>query len=501
MKYLKKILFLVMCMCPIVVFALSVEKEFVQSEIFLFLFLLLIFTPIIHVSVIKSLAKIISPVDKIKITEIILNTIRMIIILYKYITIKEPSFIFEELILIFPSIYILLPISSIVYTKKIKKLIEKNKELNNLTTETIMRPKNFDPIYMYDDKRFIQEFITRKLKIYGLYDEKKLIPQAIVNRKKVFNIILSILTFAYISLLFFHFNLKYYGIGFIILIILFKKSRKYNISKYCIKEIKSRPQEKISNVMMSIKNNFVEDDSGKVLKIGLIISIVLPMIIFIRPKVFYEELDEGYSIRFYTSAIIQDKTVTIPSTYKNKPVISIRGNVFANLLRVNEIILPDTITEIRGQAFINNLKLKNVKLPNSLKTLGGGAFKNCISLESISFPDTVTEIGGEAFFGATSLKEVKLPNNLKEIRGNTFENCSSLTSIKIPDSVTRIAAHAFRKNTSLEYVEISKNSQLKEIGSSAFRECYNLTNISIPKDTSVNEKAFKNSPTTINYYN
>ena len=58
----------------------------------------------------------------------------------------------------------------------------------------------------------------------------------------------------------------------------------------------------------------------------------------------------------------------------------------------------------------------------------------------------------------------------------------------------------FYYNKSLSEVTFTSNSKLEEIGSSAFRECPRLTQITIPKDTSVNERAFKNSPTTIYYY-
>ena len=47
---------------------------------------------------------------------------------------------------------------------------------------------------------------------------------------------------------------------------------------------------------------------------------------------------------------------------------------------------------------------------------------------------------------------------------------------------------------------IGPNSKLSEIGSSAFRQCYSLQNITIPTDTYVNERAFKESPTTVNRY-
>ena len=40
---------------------------------------------------------------------------------------------------------------------------------------------------------------------------------------------------------------------------------------------------------------------------------------------------------------------------------------------------------------------------------------------------------------------------------------------------------------------------VKEIGSSAFRKCKSLTSVSLPSGVSVNERAFKESPTQITY--
>ena len=155
------------------------------------------------------------------------------------------------------------------------------------------------------------------------------------------------------------------------------------------------------------------------------------------------------------SLLENDKELVIPAEYKDKPVVGIRGDVFANVHTIEKVVLPDTVQEIRG-----------------------GAFANAINLE-----------------------EINLPEGIPEIKGNTFEGCSSLKEITIPDSVTRIGGHAFRENSSLEKVNISASSKLKEIGSSAFRDCYLLKEIYLPKGVNINERAFKNSGTKVKEYN
>ena len=158
-------------------------------------------------------------------------------------------------------------------------------------------------------------------------------------------------------------------------------------------------------------------------------------------------------------------------------VVGLRGNTFSNMPFLSEVTLPDSITEIRGQAF-----------------------KNCRSLERVTLPEHLTYLGGEAFYHCSSLEEVNLPAGLTEIRGNTFEECSSLLRIEIPDNVTRIGGHAFYGNTSLEEVVISPDSKLQQIGSSAFRRCDSLREITLPRGVSVNERAFKETPVRIDYY-
>ena len=270
--------------------------------------------------------------------------------------------------------------------------------------------------------------------------------------------------------------------------------------KYLKKQIQARPNEKISNIIMNTTNTFVSDNTKPVFIIGLIAAIVSPLIIFSSPRIIYEKVDGGYAVRYYAFGLNNFKTATIPENYKNEKIVSLRGNTFSNMPLLESVILPDTITEIRGQAFKNCYKLVEINIPKNLEYLGGGAFYNAISIKKIVLPDSLTYLGGESFYNASSLEEIKLSNNLSEIRGDSFEYCTSLKSIVIPDSVTRIGGHAFYSDTSLSSVVISPNSKLMEIGSSAFRDCRSLYDITIPRDTAVNLRAFKNSPTIVKKY-
>ena len=361
-------------------------------------------------------------------------------------------------------------------------------------------PTNFDKIYSLTEDKMLEEFINRELAKADIDKSSKLISSDILRRKKVLNIIFSILVFVFITLIFFHFPIYTYIVGFVVLFIFFRVTRKYNLVKYLKKQLKARPQEKVSNIVMNVKSTFISDNSNGVFAVSLLAAIILPLIIFSSPRIIYERTDGGYAVRYYIFGLTNFKTAVISETYKNESVVSLRGNTFSNMPFLESVSLPDSVTEIRGQAFKNCYKLEEVNIPKKLEYLGGGAFYNAKSIKRIELPDTLIYLGGESFYGAKSLEYVKLSNSLAEIRGDSFKYCTSLKSITIPDNVARIGGHAFYGDSSLSEVIISEQSKLGEIGSSAFRLCNNLYSITVPANTYINERAFKESPTVVNRF-
>ena len=412
-----------------------------------------------------------------------------------------PSIAIVDFLGVFIGAFIVAIISAVTISNQAKKITSTNTSaaVQNLQ-KVAVSPKNFDKIYSLSEDKMIEEFINRELAKAGIDKSSKLIPSDILKRKKILNTIFSILIFVFITLIFFHFPIYTYIVGLMILFVFFRVTRKYDLIKYLNKQLKARPQEKISNIVMNVKNTFTTDNSKSVFVISLLVAIVLPLIIFSSPRIIYERTDGGYAVRYYIFGLTNFKTATIPEIYKNEKVVSLRGNTFSNMPFLESVSLPESITEIRGQAFKNCYKLEEVNIPQKLEYLGGGAFYNVKSIKRIELPDTLTYLGGESFYGAKSLEYVKLSNRLTEIRGDSFEYCTSLTSITIPNSVMRIGGHAFYGDSSLSKVSISENSKLQEIGSSAFRQCSSLNNIVIPSNTYVNERAFKESPTAIYRY-
>lgn len=126
----------------------------------------------------------------------------------------------------------------------------------------------------------------------------------------------------------------------------------------------------------------------------------------------YKVTPEGIIINKYLG---KEKTVEVPDTIENKPVI-----------------------EIGKEAFISNYELKKIAFPSSTKKIGNGAFKHCANLKEVIIPDSVEEIGEEAFYGQNKISKIVLPKNLKKISRSMLDYCNVLTEIKIPESVTEI---------------------------------------------------------------
>lgn len=543
---LKKILFLVLLLIPTSVFARSGSVSIDIIDIFSVCFFELIFTFLISIFFLEPLSKIISLNNSKKVFWI-LFIIRILISLYFIIFVTDNIMIFDFLLIFIGAVVIKPNSSNFIKNKlgiddkqmtnnsldsklqdsqdigvelrcaKCNAILQVNDNFcqscgapftgNNVVvtekinySKKIVTPEKFDNLFSLDEDSMLEGFIKKEMLKVGFDKNTKLIHSDILKRKKVLNLIFGLLVFIYTTMIFFHFPLLTYIISFIILIIYFGNSRKYNLIKYLKKQVKARSNEKISNIVMSAKSLLIKDTSKLTLAISLIIAIVLPLIIFSTPKIIYEKVDGGYAVRYYLYGLTNYKTAVIPDTYKNSKIVSLRGNTFSNMYFLESVKLPDTITEIRGQAFKNCCSLTNVNIPSKLEYLGGGAFYNAKKIDNIILPDTLTFLGGESFRGASSLRKIKLSNNLTEIRGDTFSYCYSLQSIVIPDKVTRIGGHAFYEDYNLETVSISKNSNLAEIGSSAFRKCDSLSSIKIPNGTYINERAFKESPTSVSRY-
>ena len=212
-------------------------------------------------------------------------------------------------------------------------------------------------------------------------------------------------------------------------------------------------------------------------------------------------------------------------------------NLYLNGELVENLIIPEGVTEIASDAFYGCKSLTSITLPKSLRKIGRVAFYGCKNLSEVHISD-ITDWWNIEFNGDESnpLKYAKnlyvngelvenlvISEGVTEIASEAFSYCQSLTSITLPKSLCRIQREAFDGCKNLSEVHISDiaiwceiefhSAPLKyakklyvngklvkklvipegvtEISAYAFQDYTNLTSITLPKSLrEIRESAF-----------
>ena len=118
----------------------------------------------------------------------------------------------------------------------------------------------------------------------------------------------------------------------------------------------------------------------------------------------------------------------------------------ADCKNLQSIDIPASVTEISQSAFENCRSLKTITFGGSsspvpgrfeapavsasqLQRIGNWAFYNCHELQNLTIPEGVTEIGDGAFYGCTYLEDLTLPSSVHAIGDNTFALCAKMKKI------------------------------------------------------------------------
>ena len=119
----------------------------------------------------------------------------------------------------------------------------------------------------------------------------------------------------------------------------------------------------------------------------------------------------------------------------------------ADCKSLKSITIPATVEEIDNSAFENCRSLQSIIFEgsapaqgpahyaaasgSSLWRIGSWAFYNCHQLQDLTIPEGVTEIGDAAFYGCTYLEDMVLPSTIQEISDNGFALCAKLKKIHV----------------------------------------------------------------------
>ena len=235
----------------------------------------------------------------------------------------------------------------------------------------------------------------------------------------------------------------------------------------------------------------------------------------------FKACDGGYEVIGYTG---NNPVVTIPSTYKNQPVVAIvrdygDGEGFTDNEKIQEVIIPNTVTKISSHAFENCINLTTVTIPDSVTEMSYNAFDGCEKISVATLPATLleyfpeenlttvvinsgTSIPAYSFDNCKNLISVTIPDSVTSIGGGAFDDCEKLTTIRLPNSITEIPAYLFRNCKNLTTITIPDS--VTSIGDGAFSGCESLNNVIIPEHVnSIGKYAFRtgNSLTSLTFQN
>ena len=83
-----------------------------------------------------------------------------------------------------------------------------------------------------------------------------------------------------------------------------------------------------------------------------------------------------------------DSDIVIPSTYNDKPVVSIGDVSFGFCFSLTSVTIPNSVTSIGDYSFVGCTSLTSITLPESVTSIGNFAFQKCSGLRTIYYAGT-----------------------------------------------------------------------------------------------------------------
>ena len=108
------------------------------------------------------------------------------------------------------------------------------------------------------------------------------------------------------------------------------------------------------------------------------------------------------------------KDLAVPEAIDGAPVTAIAAGAFSDLVDLERVSLPDSLTSLGAEAFARCTSLRAAKLGCALESIGEGSFRGCSRLERLDLPKSLTSIGNSAFSN-TSLSRLAIPSSCVNI--------------------------------------------------------------------------------------
>ena len=167
------------------------------------------------------------------------------------------------------------------------------------------------------------------------------------------------------------------------------------------------------------------------------------------------------------------------------------GNLYLNGELLENLVIPESITELKDYVFYNADCIKSVTIHNKVTSIGNMAFADCHALKSVTIGNSVTEIGYQAFYYCEALKRVNITDlatwckisfgeaqsNPVYYARNLYLNGTLIEDLVIPNGVTMIGDRAFAYNDAIKSVTISDN--VTSIGNHSFGYCNMLNSVTM----------------------
>ena len=174
------------------------------------------------------------------------------------------------------------------------------------------------------------------------------------------------------------------------------------------------------------------------------------------------------------------ENTTLSSFKATGEISSLGANCFEGCARLNQVMLPEGLTEFNGSNFKNCTSLQTLTLHDGITDLGASTFEGCSSLASITLPREIEELGDSLFKDCKSLTSITIPDSVISIGMSAFENCSALMQIELPDAVETLGMFAFQGCTALQTATLGNG--ISEVDYGTFLGDYALKSVTLPEN-------------------